>query len=243
MSDASNSSGKPAPRARRDVTPPAHVPANMSLFDYLSKCTPPLVDKIVDIACSQVQVPPSLRDDARQEISIMWAQQKPDTKQFKPGQIASYAHHMARHTALRVRRDLGAPVRLPGSAFRKRKDGTSYVTPGVLSEALDWNEMESWFQTEGAQDSPGSAALRDDFNQVSMTGLDEPAAEESAEEQALAERQEILRASKEVLTDRQLQIMTLLVEGHSYEDVMTRLQIKRGVLMREISIATSVMVM
>lgn len=230
------------PRARRAVVPPKHISAQMSLFDYLSRCQPPLVDKIIDIACSQVQVPPSLREDAHQEIAITWSQLKPDTKAFKPGQIAAYAHQMARHTALRVRRDLGAPVRLPGSAFRKRKDGTSYVTPGVLADALDWNEMETWFNADGAEG--GASAARDDLmSQVPFSELEEPAAEESAEEVALAERLAVLKANKDVLTERQATIMNLLVEGHTYDDIMTRLNIKRGVLMREISIATTMLVL
>ena len=229
-------------RARRAVVPPAQVTSQMSLYDYLSKCNPPLVDKIIDIACSQMQVPPSLRDDAHQEIAITWSQLKPDSKAYKPGQIAAYAHQMARHTALRVRRDLGAPVRLPGSAFRKRRDGSSYVTPGVLADALDWNEMETWFNAEGGEG--GNNAMRDDLvNQISFNEMDEPAAEESAEEVALAERQAVLKASKDVLTERQMAIMTMLIEGHTYDEVMAKLGIKRGVLMREITIATSVMVM
>lgn len=235
-------SPKAAPRARKAVVPPKHVPKNMSVFEYLNKCQPPLAEKIMDIACSQTQVPPQLKDDAKQEIAIMWSQMTPDTAKFKPGQIAAYAHQMARHAALRTRRDLGSSVRLPGSAFRKRKDGSSYVTPGVLAAALDWNEMESWFNSEDSSNTSNAiAALRDDFKEVSMTGMEEPVAEENTEEALLAERMEHLESKKDLLTPRQFAIMTALVEGCSYDEVMTKVGIKKGVLMREVAIACTVL--
>lgn len=235
-------SPKAAPRARKAVVPPKHVPKNMSVFEYLNKCQPPLAEKIMDIACSQTQVPPQLKDDAKQEIAIMWSQMTPDTAKFKPGQIAAYAHQMARHAALRTRRDLGSSVRLPGSAFRKRKDGSSYVTPGVLAAALDWNEMESWFNSEDSSNTSNAiAALRDDFKEVSMTGMEEPVAEENTEEALLAERMEHLESKKDLLTPRQFAIMAALVEGCSYDEVMTKVGIKKGVLMREVAIACTVL--
>lgn len=234
-------SAKPAARPRRAVVPPKTVTKTMSVFEYLSQCQPPLADKIIEIACSQTQVPMDLRPDARQEISLMWSQMTPDTEKYKPGQIAAYAHQMARHAALRARRDLGSPVRLPGSAFRKRRDGTSYVTPGVLAAALDWNELEGWFQTDEAGSSPASAALRDDFGAVSLTELDEAQAAEDTEEALVAERVRAIQAAKPVLTERQYSIMLELAEGSTFDEVMTKLNIKRGVLMREVAIASSVL--
>lgn len=230
-------------RTRKAVVPPANITKGMSLFDYLRQCRPALDEKLKEIACSQTDVPLSLRDDAKQEIDIMWSQLTPDTARFKPGQIAAYAHGMARHAALRTRRDLGSSVRLPGSAFRKRKDGTSYVTPGVLAAPLDWNEMENWFNSEEANMSSNAVAiaLRDDFNSVNLTGMDEPIAEENAEEALAGERQELIESKKELLTPRQLQIMTLLVGGSSYDDVMAEMGIKKGVLMRELAIAGTVL--
>lgn len=238
--ETSAANDKSSARPRRAVVPPKRILADMSVFDYLSQCQPPLVDKIIDIACAQTKVPPELRRDAGQEISLMWSQLVPDTAKFKPGQIAAYAHQMARHAALRTRRDLGSSVRLPGSAFRKRKDGSSYVTPGVLAAALDWNEMESWFQSEEAGNATnGAAALRDDFGQVSLTDAEAPLAEDAAEEALLAERLAQLEANKDVLTPRQYSIMAALVDGSTYEEVMAQFGIKKGVLMREVSIAAT----
>jgi len=232
-----------AARQRKAVVPPKKVNKEMSVFDYLRQCQPPLDKKIIDIACSQCQVPMDMKNDAAQEISLMWSQMKPDTKKFKPGQIASYAHQMARHAALRLRREIGSSVRLPGSAFRKRKDGSSYVTPGVLAQALDWNELESWFQTdEGGGESGGMSMLSMDMEGV-VQMLEEEGkvtAEEDADEATRVERVEILESHKEELSTRQFSIMRSLIEGANYEEVMAEHQIKKGVLMREVAVASSI---
>ena len=227
-------------RARSPVVPPAHVPDDMSVYEYLRKCQPPLDKKIIDIACSQSQVPGDLKDDAAQEIAMMWSQMKPDTERYKPGQIASYAHQMARHAALRLRRELGSSVRLPGSAFRKRKDGSSYVSPGVLAAALDWSELENWYQSDEAADGPSamsSAGL------AAVSTFDEEAllAADDSEDQQRNERLSTLQACREALTPRQFEIMLALVEGATYEEVMAEHQVKKGVLMREVAVASAVL--
>lgn len=237
-----NSSKKPG-RQRKAVIPPSEVTPEMSVFDYLRQCQPPLDRKIIDIACSQCQVPLDLRDDASQEISLMWSQMKPDTDKYKPGQIASYAHQMARHAALRLRRELGSSVRLPGSAFRKRKDGSSYVNPGVLAAALDWDELENWFQVdESSEFGASSGAMASGANGLNPL-LEEETADsaEDSEEHIRGERIDALRARQDVLTPRQVAIMNALVEGATYEEVMREQGIKKGVLMREVSVVSSVL--
>lgn len=230
---------KSSARPRKAVVPPAVVTEDMSVFDYLSQCQPPLHQKIIDIACSQSSVPLELKDDAAQEIAMMWSQMTPDVDKYKPGQIASYAHQMARHAALRLRRELGSSVRLPGSAFRKRKDGSSYVTPGVLATALDWNELESWFQSdEVVENGAALPAGADGLMQL----LEEEAqlnAEGDDEEVTRNERIEVLTEHKQSLTTRQFAIMASLINGGTYEEVMAEHDIKKGVLMREIAIASS----
>jgi hypothetical protein len=230
-----------ASRQRKDVVPPAVVTETMSVFDYLHECTPPLDKKIIDIACSQSLVPDELRKDASQEIALMWSQMTPDTARYKPGQIAAYAHQMARHAALRVRRELGASVRLPGSAFRKRKDGSSYVTPGVLSSALDWNELENWFQTDDLTEGGMSPHFGSDM--PGMTSFMEEEAttadDEFSEEAMRTERLELVTSKSDVLTERQRAIIQALVEGAKFEEIMAEQNIKKGVLMRELAIASS----
>lgn len=132
------------------LTDPTCVAASTAtrenLLDYLERKE--LAQKLIDIAVSQTNCPPRLRDDAGQDIRIMWMGRTPDTERYGESQIASYAHRMARHAALRCRRELGSACRLPGSAFRKRKDGTTYVQPGTIANPLNWDDMDEWFSLE-----------------------------------------------------------------------------------------------
>ncbi len=228
-------------RQRKAVVPPKRVTKDMSVFDYLRQCQPPLDKKIIDIACSQSGVPMELKDDASQEISVMWSQMKPDTKKYKPGQIASYAHQMARHAALRLRRELGSSVRLPGSAFRKRKDGSSYVTPGVLAAALDWNELETWLQVDDRSLDVGALGISQDLSGALTEEDPSLVAAEDSDAQARAERLDRLDSHKDDLTPRQYNVMRALIEGATYDEVMAECGIKKGVLMREIAVAGSLL--
>ncbi|WP_150126675.1 hypothetical protein [Burkholderia cenocepacia] len=231
-----------ARQPRKDLVPPAVISEGMSLFDYLTTCRPPADQKIIDIACSQTQVPHDLKQEAAQEIRVMWMTLKPDTVKYKPGQIAAYAHRMALHAALRARRDLGSAVRLPGSAFRKRKDGSSYVTPGVLATALEWDKLEGWFQADGVEGDGGpvSDAISSDLGLSPLLGGDEPMVEEDDDEVTRDERMDVLEAARDDLTPRQFEIMKALIAGNSFEEVMKEQDIKKGVLMREMAIISSI---
>jgi hypothetical protein len=233
-------------KRRKAVVPPEEVKSGMNLFEYLRTCTPPLDQKIVDIAIAQTAVPLELRLDAAQEIRLVWSTMKPDPVRFRPGQIASYAHRMAKHTALRLRRELGSSVRLPGSAFRKRRDGSSYVTPGVLSVALDWNELEGWLDMDSASSSEDSFVLNmglgigEEDALAELGGMVEGYSAEDNEEEMLKQRIQVLSSFKEQLTDRQFQILTRLARGDTYEEIQAALAIKKGVMMRELNLAACV---
>lgn len=228
-------------RKRKAVVPPKRIPRGMTLYDYLSQCEPPLDRKLIEIACVQTGVPMDLRNDAAQEILMMWTTTLPDTKAFKPGQVASYAHRIARHACLRARRELGSSVRLPGSAFRKKKDGSSYITPGVLAAPLSWDDLESWYQTEG-QDEHDSA-LQNLFSQaesvIATSGPDVLGIENEEEEAQRRARLERLEMAKPRLSEQQYAILKGLIDGDDYETIMTRLNIKRGVLLREIGVCAT----
>ncbi|MDO8417778.1 MAG: hypothetical protein Q7S87_16380 [Agitococcus sp.] len=232
------------PRQRKEVGPPANLKAGMSLFEYLHNCQPPLDKKLVDIACSQTATPESLRKEAAQDIYLMWCEMFPDVLKYKPGQIAAYAHRMARHAALRCRREIGAPVRLPGSAFRKRKDGSSYVTPGVLADALDWNELESWFSTGDGDESGNSMSAPSlDLDGVSqlLSEDEQVASEEDDEDRTRNERIELLAEKSQILTQRQSAILKMLIDGATFAEILRDMDIKKGVLMREVAIASEML--
>lgn len=132
-------------------TVPATTAKPENLLEYLERVS--LAQKIIDIAVSQTNLPQRLKDDAAQDIKMMWMSRTPDQQRFEQSQIASYAHQIAKHAALRCRRELGSAVRLPGSAFRKRKDGSTYVQPGTIARPLDWDEMDEWFSLEDQPDA------------------------------------------------------------------------------------------
>ncbi len=229
---------------RTAVGPPAKIFKGMTLFDYLRECQPPLDKKVIDIALAQTQVPRSLRDDAEQEIRLVWSTIKPDVKKYKPGQIVSYAHRVGFHASLKLRRELGSSVRLPGSAFRKRKDGTSYVTPGVLSVALDWNELESWFDTnEGAEPSEFmsqfDASMMPDAEEVSE--LDGESGAVDIDEETRRARLAALEKNANKLSKRQYKIMAQMIAGESFEDIQNKTGVKKGMLLREICIVASIL--
>lgn len=227
---------------RKAVVAPEVVSENMSLFEYLASCQPALDKKIVDIAVAQTKVPRDLREDAAQEIRLVWATLKPDTERFKPGQIASYAHRIAMHAALRLRRELGSSVRLPGSAFRKRKDGSSYVTPGVLSVALDWDELESWFDTSenveaGEFVQNMQPALLPDLDNVTESDTGDTIDDEEAESKRI--RLEALEANAKKLSRRQYNVLARLIAGETFDDIQQRTGYKKGVVLREIAVGAS----
>lgn len=234
-------------KRRKAVVPPQHAAAGLSLFEYLRTCTPPLDQKIVDIAIAQTQVPLELRLDAAQEIRLVWSTMTPDLARYRPGQIASYAHRMAKHTALRVRRELGSSVRLPGSAFRKRRDGSSYVTPGVLSVALDWNELEGWLDMDSAGSSSEESlvmnmglGIGEEDALAELGGMVEASSAEDNEEEMLKFRLQVIERFKDELTERQYQILMRLSRGDTYEEIQAALGIKKGVMMRELNLAACV---
>lgn len=228
-------------KRRKAVVPSQVVVEGISLFEYLRTCTPPIDQKIIDISIAQTQVPQELRPDAAQEIRVVWSQMTPDLGRFRPGQIASYAHRMAKHTALRVRRELGSSVRLPGSAFRKRRDGSSYVTPGVLSVALDWNELEGWLDMDNASSEDSfvmnlGLGIGEEDALAELGGMVEAAyTPEESEEETLKQRRSIIESFKDQLTDRQYQILIRLTKGDTYEEIQAALGIKKGVMMRELN--------
>ena len=234
----------PVEERRKAVGAPAKLAKNISLFDYLATCQPPLDKKIIDIALAQTQVPRDLRDDAAQEIRLVWSTLLPDVKKYKPGQIASYAHRIATHAAYRLRRELGSSVRLPGSAFRKRKDGSSYVTPGVLSASLDWNELESWFNTHDNTEvseytSHLDAVLMPDIGEVSES--DNEATAVDTDEETRRIRLEALEKHADRLSRRQYKVMAHLISGETFDEIQAKTGIKKGMLLREVAISAAIL--
>ena len=95
--------------------------------------------KLVDIALAETHTPPTLKEEATQEILLSWYKETALPK-FNFSETASYAHKIAKTAALRIRRELGAAVRIPGSAFQP--DGRVHLSPGLLAAPLELSEAE-----------------------------------------------------------------------------------------------------
>lgn len=225
---------------RKEVIPPDHIPPGMNLFEYLLHCQPSLHVKIAQIAVRKAGVPSQIAEEAVQEIFVMWGKMTPDVTKYKPRQIASYAHQAATHAALRTWRDLGSATRLPGSAFRKRSDGSTYVSPGVLAAPLDWNEMDRWYDADDSSGMPEAlSALSVSIDEMA----DDLAAEEDVDddEQNRATRLALLEKHKDEMPELQYQIMKMLIEGAKFPDVTKALNVKKTTLLRHITIACQIM--
>lgn len=109
-----------------------------TIYDALSELG--ILRKVLGISVHRARVPPDLENDAKQEILEYWAK-LPARGDVSTSQLAAYAYSAGFQRALKVKRDLNAAISLPSSAFRKRSDGSSYVTPGVLASPLDWDAL------------------------------------------------------------------------------------------------------
>lgn len=134
--------GKGIPKKKKKVVMPAYEDSVLfKLKEYN------LYDKLLEISLATEKVGFELKEDAILEIDFAWAKAKANPD-FSEGELASYAYNIGRTTALKVRRDLGSACRLPGSAFRKKSDGSTYVTAGILAAPMDWDEMAEWLSTD-----------------------------------------------------------------------------------------------
>ena len=181
-----------------------------------------LARKIIEISLNETKTPHSLHEDAAQEIRMAWAKAKAKPE-FSQGETASYAHRIAVNTCRKVQRDLGSAVRLPGSAFRKRRDGTSYVTPGVLSAPLDWAEVEERLNRDGGDDELSDAMgwCADAFT----------AELDSSHVMTPVQMAKI----KRVLNDKQWLILTHLLTGGDVDSLQRMLETRRSSVVRQIT--------
>ena len=172
--------------------------------------------KLIDISVSKAQVPNNLYDDAAQEIRITWMG-LPCKESLSMGEIASYAHRVAFHTALKLRRDMGGAVRLPGSAFRKKKDGTTYVQPGHLAAPVPWDDLAEVLETE--DDKEEVSELRKGVSLLEI--LDERCSQEGIE-------------GYTPLTAKQKRMLELLRSGCSFDQIEETMGVRRSTIHRNI---------
>lgn len=183
-----------------------------------------LVRKLTDIALAQTRVPASLRDDAAQEIHLAWASYRADTR-LKPGQIASYANRIAHHACLRIRRELGLPVRLPGSAFRRKADGNTQVDLRRFSDPLSWDEITE--RVVGRQESQQDS----DEGWEHLISYDGTNPDQDLSHEDEQRVQDIYSR----LSPRQREILVALRQGHEFSELPEVLDLSASLVQREIT--------
>lgn len=224
--------------AREAPNPVIEITESTTLLDWLQGCNPPLDKKLIDIVCHEKNIPANLHEEVAQELRLLWSRQKPRAE-FNSRQTASYAHDMAGKQALRVKRDLGSAARLPGSAFRKRKDGTSYVTPGILAQPLDWHSLESWMDIDDTTSGEVHGAMSGQGEMTYRPTEADYISDSHLEEESRRDRSDALEGVRHMLTARQYAIVKSMIDGANMKDIMAEFGIKRGVLIREVNIAAT----
>lgn len=175
--------------------------------------------KIIDISMVKAQVPPAYQEDAAQEIRIAWLGSTANER-LSAGEIASYAHTIAFHVALKLRRDMAGPVRLPGSAFRKRTDGSTYVQPGHLAAPIPWEDLAEILIAE--DEDKKAEELK-----TASTPLDVVDNELMTSEESFWYKD---------LTKRQRKIISMLKGGRCLDQIEEALNIQHNTLQRNIRV-------
>ncbi|MHB1666158.1 hypothetical protein [Thiomonas sp.] len=169
-------------------------------------------------------MPYGLREDAAQEIHASWYSYTADTD-LSNGQIASYANMIAHHACLRIRRELGLPVRLPGSAFRRKEDGNTSVDLRRFVDPLSWDEITE--RLVGRQESAKDAA--EGWEHLLAYDGEDPDSQLSLED---TERVQEVCAG---MTERQRAIIGHLRRGAAFDELPELLGASASALQREIA--------
>lgn len=95
-----------------------------------------LLKKLTDIVLAKVSVPWHLREDAAQEVHAAWAGLQAKSN-FARNQLARYAYMSGQHAALKLRRNIGAVVAIPGALFRTGRDSSFMEAIGAAVNPKD----------------------------------------------------------------------------------------------------------
>ncbi|BAZ92641.1 response regulator [Thiohalobacter thiocyanaticus] len=202
----------------------SHKPSDRAnLYEHVCACG--LEQKLIRLAVAKAGLSHSLWDDAAQEIRIAWLGAEASAD-YSMGETASYAHRIAFTTALKLRRDLGGAVRLPGSAFRFRSDGTQYAKPGHLAAPIVWDALPEELQID-------ESILSNDDDGMPWYGVREAICSEHL---GPIDHNEAVVAIRTALTRRQRRLIELLSEGRTFTQIEYTLGIAHNSLMRNFRI-------
>lgn len=190
----------------------------VSLFERLEQLRPGLRAKILSYSLRgnrKLGVPPipeSLHEDVTQEISLAWAKIRANMS-YGEGKTASFAHRIAWQVGLKVWRELGSAAKLPGNAFRKRADGSTYVDIGAIATPLS-------LHAETPEDRDWIDSM------LELSDADEAEEEES---ETRLEQVRISKLSKlrNKLSAMQMRAVLLLLEGKEMTEIGGALGLNR----------------
>lgn len=190
----------------------------MNLYEIITEIQ--LESKLIRLSVSKAGIASFLSEDAAQEIRTAWLRTKVNLS-FSEGEVTSYAYRIAYTTALQVRRNLGSPVRLPGSAFRFRPDGSQYIQKGHLAAPIKWDDLPEWRK----------------IDESTMPIEEDPpwilAADALITDACLPESTpQIVKCLRKTLTKRQLRLVSLLAQGKSFKQIEYTLDITGNAVAR-----------
>ena len=123
------------------ASPAAQVKAGHFESIYIRLWRSKLLKKVTDIVLAKAKLPWHLREDATQEIHTEWAsvEAKPG---YEDGQVAYYAFQSGTHAALKLRRNMGAVVTLPGTLFRTGRASAFMASIGAAVNPKDIDDYK-----------------------------------------------------------------------------------------------------
>lgn len=187
-----------------------------SVYHFLSACTPCPIDKIVGAVIRETFHDQArgnaLFEDIRQAVIVKWLNYKPAAG-FSAGECAAYAKKIARHEVLDFIRSNEAPVTLKGNAFRKRADGSAYVSQGVFSAPVDFHELQEVLNC----DDPASGRLSSDHADLIQDADSQEREREHIEQHGY--RRKLLERAKAKMSEHQYQIVDEMLNGAEIADI------------------------
>lgn len=161
-----------------------------------------LLRKMTDIVLAKVAVPWHLRADASQEIHCTWAGLKAKPT-FARNQLANYAYLSGKHSALKLRRTVGAVVVIPGALFRNGRDSPFMESIGAAVNPKDVDDYKDSLELSVVMpDNMSSVRVSDQLYAEKMADLGLSAKQTAVAERAVLKRMPV----DDIATELQMQV-------------------------------------
>lgn len=174
-------------RARGEKAVLVPLGEDASVFDVLAQNG--LVQKLTRIVLAKAKVPPHLKKDAEQSIHLVWASIKANPK-YECNQVAFYAYKAGESAALKLRREIGAVVAIPGALFRTGRDSHLARNIGAAVQPRDIDDYRDSLELAeyDSMDFAIAPAITVEFLQERLAGLTLTAKQRAAAENVLVHK-------------------------------------------------------